>query len=175
MPQMMKNLERGGGDKVPIEVCNYWLQCRRAKSAMMRGVSIGQLGRNERSNHRWETTAQGPVKFRNSSITVTIDYSGEDSQPQLTRLKESQTVVVLRLPSHRLMLAARMGFPIIAAELDGQFTLGEDQLALGEEYRSRIEARPFGVAGEDLTIFLGPFDSKEAFFRSLERRSGVEA
>ena len=117
-------------------------------------------------------------------MTVSFDSSGEDPQPQLTRLKESQTVVVLRLPSHRLTLAARMGFPFIVAEPDRSMIRGEDQLALGEEYRSGIETLRRGVAGEDIAVFkllcfveptlLGSLDKKEALFRGFGRRSGLE-
>lgn len=65
-------------------------------------------------------------------------------------------MVVLRLPSHLLMLPVRKKLPTIEADLDAPFTRSDDLFPGREEYRSRIEDCLFKIDGECFAHLISP-------------------
>lgn len=92
-------------------------------------------------------------------------------------------MVVLLLPSHLLMLAARKELPSMEADLDPPFTRSGNLFAGREEYRSRVEDCRLGVGGEEFAhlillciteLALGALNSGGASFHSFTEATGKE-
>lgn len=108
---------------------------------------IGQAHRNVSNNLPEETKARHPGNVQLCQLTTYL--GSQEKKTELTRLKESHTVVVRRLPSHLLIFAAREAFRLPHPAAGRQ---PEDSKRPGL-VKGRDEDRRLGIAANDFVVF----------------------